>query len=266
MALLDQDGRLFGRVNIIDAVVLAIVVAAVPAAAIGYRSLRQSSIEVVSVEPSTITAGESARVHLAGSGFRPYLQAYLGAAGQPFILSQVDRRSQQTKYLLSSAIGVELQVQALAPGTYDLFLYDQGRQVASRPAALTVVAPQTQATRQVKVRFYPPPETVPLMQIGDRDQPGGALVTDVRPTNELSDVMEMHLADQDSVWTGQKMTGQLVEVTLDVPEVESGPNTWTYRDQPVLAGNIFLLTTDRYRLHGVVTWIGDVDQTPAAAR
>lgn len=266
MTVLDAKGRLLGRVNIIDAAVLAIVVAAIPAAVIGYRSLRHDAIDINSIEPSTVTAGEPARVHLGGAGFRPYLRAYFGTAGRPFVLSQADRLAQQTTYLLSSAVGVELQLPALAPGSYDLFLYDQGRQVASRPAALTVRAPHAQATRPVKVRFYPPPETAPLIRIGDRDQPGGAVVTDVRQTNERSEVMEMHLTDQDNLWTGQKMTGQLVEVTLDVPQVETSPNAWTYRDQFVLAGNIFLLTTDRYRLHGVVTWIGDARQTPAAAR
>ncbi len=264
MTVLDSKGRLFGRVNVIDAAVLAVVVAAIPAAVVGYRSLRHNAIEITAVVPSTITAGQPARAHLDGAGFRPYLQAYFAAAEKPFVLSQADRMSQKTTYLLSSAVGVELQLPALEAGTYDLHLYDQGRRVASRPEAITVREPTPQATRQVKVRFYPPAETVPLIRIGDRDQPGGAVITDLRQTGERSEVMEMHLTDQDTMWTGQRMTGQLVEVTLDVPQVESGPNSWTYRGQPVLAGNVFLLTTDRYRLHGVVMWISDVRQAPAA--
>ena len=265
-AVLDPNGRVFGRVNSIDASAIAIVIAALAAAAIGYRSLRLDAIEIAAVQPATVTAGESARVRLAGSGFRPYLQAYVGRSGQPFVLSQADRLSQKATYLLSSAIDVELQLPPLEPGTYGLFLYDRGRPAASRLAAFTVLAPVAQGRREVKVRLYPPQETVPLIRIGDRDQTGGAVVTDVRATSERSDVMEMHLTDQDNLWTGQRMTGQLVEVTLDVPQVEGAPNVWTYRDQSVRAGDLFLLTTERYRLHGVVTWIGDVRREPGTAR
>ena len=46
-------------------------------------------------------------------------------------------------------LSAELQLPVLAPGTYDLFLYDQGRQVASRPGAIlprTPSWPRRQAT------------------------------------------------------------------------------------------------------------------------
>jgi hypothetical protein len=203
-------------------------------------------------------------VKLDGSGFRPYLQAYFAPSGSPFVLTQADRMSQKTRYLLSSAIGAELQPPALAAGTYDLYIYDQGRLLATRPAALTVTDARTQATRQAKVRFYLPPETAVLIKAGDKDQPGGAIVTDVRQSDERSEVMEMHLVEQDSVWTGQRMTGQLVEITLDVPLTQIGADAWAYGDQQVLAGNVFLMTTDRYRLHGVVTWVGDLQQKAPA--
>ena len=170
--------------------------------------------------------------------------------------------SQNTQYLLSSAVGAELQPPALAPGTYDLYLYDRGRLLAARPAALTVTAPRAQATRQAKVRFYLPPETASLIKAGDKDQPAGAVVSNVRQSDERSEVMEMHLLDRENLWTGQRMTGQLVEVTLEVPLARIGPDAWAYGDQQVLAGNVFQMTTDRYRLHGVVTWVGDIQPRP----
>ena len=266
MSVMDSNGRLFGRLNVIDAAVLAIVIAAIPAAVVAYRSMQSRSIEIARVDPPAVTAGEPARVFLDGTGFRPYLQAYFAPSGSSFVLTQSDRLSQRTKYLLSSAIRVELQVPELAPGAYDLYLYDQGQQVASRAGALMVTQPPAAAVREAKVRFYLPPETASLIKTGDRDQPGGAVITDVRQTGERGEVMEMHLVDQDSVWTGHRMTGELVDITLDVPQVQSGPDTWTYQDQPLLAGNIFLLTTDRYRLHGVVTWVGEPEPHAAAAR
>lgn len=263
MSVLDSNGRLFGRVNVIDAAVIAIMVAAVPVAAVAYRSMRADAVQVSSLTPGTVKAETPARVTMAGAGFRAYLKAYVAPAGTPFVLTQADRLSQETKYLLSSAISAELELPGLAPGAYDLYIYDGGRQVAARPAALRVTAPQPQAMRQAKVRFYLPPETAPLLKAGDKDQPGGAVVSDVRHSDERSEVMEMHLVDQDNLWTGQRMTGQLVEITLDLPLTQTAPDTWVYGDQQVLAGNVFLMTTDRYRLHGVVTWVGDVQQRPA---
>ncbi|MCC7418334.1 MAG: DUF4330 family protein [Acidobacteria bacterium] len=257
MTLLDARGRIFGRVNVIDAAAILVVAAAIPAAAIGYRSLRGSAIEIARVEPSTLAEGEASRISLDGTGFRPYLQAYVARSGQPFVLTQSDRLSQATKYLLSSAIRVELQLPALAAGRYDLYLYDQGRQVAARPAALTIVPARAGAKRAATVRFYLPPETSSLISRGDRDEPGGAVIVDVRRSEERSEVMEMHLVDQDTLWTGARMTGQRVEITLEVPVAEASPGEWTYGGQRVLAGDVFLMTTDRYRLHGIVTWVGD---------
>ena len=135
MSMLDSKGRLFGRINVIDAAVLAMVIAALPVAAVAYRSMRADAVDVSGLTPASVVAGEPARLKLNGSGFRAYLQAYFAPSGSPFVLTQADRMSQNTQYLLSSAVGAELQPPALAPGTYDLYLYDQGRLLAARPAA-----------------------------------------------------------------------------------------------------------------------------------
>jgi hypothetical protein len=261
MALVDSRGRLFGRINVIDAVVLAAVIAAAPAMALGYRALKHQPIEVSDVRPSTLTVGQPMRVQLTGREFRPFLQAYAGRTGQPFTLPEVDRLSQRATFLLASPTSVELVLPELQPGTYDLRLYDQGHEVASRTAAITVREPEySKGVREVKVRFYPLPETVPLIRVGDRDLPGGATVAAAKTTSERTEIMEMRLSDQDNVWSGQKMIGQLVELTLQVPQVEVETDRWLYVGRTLRAGDVFALTTDRYKLHGVVVSVGDVQR------
>jgi hypothetical protein len=264
MALVDGHGRLFGRINVIDAAALAAVIVAAPAMALGYRALRHQPIEISDVRPPTLTVGQPMRVHLTGREFRPFLQAYAGRTGQPFTLPEVDRLSQRATFLLASPTSVELVLPELQPGTYDLRLYDQGHEVASRTAALTVREPDyPSGLREVTVRCYPLPETVPLIRVGDRDLPGGATIAAARTTNERAEIMEMHLTEDDTVWSGQKMIGQLVDLTLQVPQIEVEPGRWMYGDRMVRAGDVFPLTTDRYRLHGVVISLGDVRRLAA---
>jgi hypothetical protein len=264
MAVLDASGRLFGRINVIDAVALAAVIVAVPAMVLGYRALKHQPVDISDVQPSALTAGQPMRVHVTGREFRPFLQAYAGRTGQPFTLQEVDRLSQRASFLLASPTSVELVLPELQPGTYDLRLYDQGHEVASRAAAITVREPEhPKGLREVTVRFYPLPETVPLIRVGDRDVPGGATVAAARTTNERAEIMEMHLTQDDQVWSGQKMTGQLVELTLQVPQTEVEAGRWLYGDRLVRAGDVFPLTTDRYKLHGVVTSVGDVRRLAA---
>ena len=264
MPVIDANGRLFGRINVIDAVALAAVIVAAPAMALGYRALKHQPVEISDVRPSTLTAGQPMRVRLTGRELRPFLQAYAGRTGQPFTLQEVDRLSQRASFLLASPTSVELVLPELQPGTYDLRLYDQGHEVASRTAAITVREPEhPKGLREVTVRFYPLPETVPLIHVGDRDLPGGATVAAARTTGERAEIMEMRLTQDDSVWSGQKMTGQLVELTLQVPQIEVEADRWLYGDRMIRAGDVFPLTTDRYKLHGVVISVGDVRRLAA---
>ena len=262
MSLVDSNGKLFGRVNALDGFVLALVVAAAGLFAI--RALRHEPMSLAAVRPASLTTGQPMRVQLEGAGFRQFLQVFVGRTGQPFVLMEADRLSQRAVFMVSSPTRAELQLPNLEPGSYDLYVYDQGDLLASRTGALSIESPRLpRGTRDVKVRFYPVAETVPLIHVGDRDT-DGAVVTGARVAAEFTDVMEMRLTDHDSVWTGQKMKGQLVELSMSVPLQESAPDTWVYRDQPVRAGDVFALATDRYRLHGVVVWVGDVTRAAAA--
>jgi hypothetical protein len=271
MAVMDRNGRLFGRINIIDACALAVAIAVVPASLVAYRALRMRPLVISAVRPHKLTIGSPMRVQLEGSQFRPFLEAYVGPAGKPFILDEADRGTQKGIYMLVSPALVEVRFPVIPAGTYDLYLADHGRIVANSPAAITVSQPDyALGVRTMKVQFYPPPEAVPLIRVGDKDivepklptspvnEP--AVVTAVDPRPERREVIDMHLTAKQESWYGQPMLGQLVEVTLRLPQSEIAPNGWYYNDESVLVGGLFMLTTDRYKLRGVVTWMSDVQR------
>jgi hypothetical protein len=126
MPILDDRGRLFGRVNLIDAAVATVGLALIPLAYASWLFLRTPTPVLQTATPSSWRAGPDTQVVLlTGQHFRPYLRAIVGRA--------------QTTYLFDSPTRAELRISALPPGVYDLFLYDQTQEVARLPQALTVV-------------------------------------------------------------------------------------------------------------------------------
>lgn len=275
MALIDRDGRVFGRVNVIDTCAMALVMALLAMTPLVYRAFRTRPVIVTGVLPHTLTIGQPMRVQVKGDQFRPYLQAFAGRTGERFMLDEVERSRFQATYLLVAPDLVELRFpDEIGTGTYDLHFAQRGRVVATAPAAFTVGQPERAvAIRPMKVQFYPPPDAVSLIRVGDRDlteprlptspvsEPATVVAVDPRP--ERREVIDMHLTAKGDTWYGQPMVGQLVEVSLHVPQSQVGPESWMYNEEGIHVGGLFTLTTDRYRLRGVVTWIGDLQRTPS---
>lgn len=138
MPLIDDRGRLFGRVNLIDAVVGVVVLGLIPLA---YGAIVLFGVpvpKVTSVTPAQVAVGQTARVQIIGADLRPFLQAAFGTVPSGGFLVQSPTRA-------------EVVVPDLPPGTYDLVLSDESRPVLTVPAALTVVAPAS-ATGNAEVQ------------------------------------------------------------------------------------------------------------------
>lgn len=128
MAIIDERGRVFGRINLIDAGVVLAVVVLMPLAYAAYTLLRPLPVRISRLEPAQVIQGRTARVTLSGENLRPYLRAQVG--GQ-----------QPNRFLIESPTQGEMVLPDLAPGTYDVMLYDEAELVAKRPGALVVVPP-----------------------------------------------------------------------------------------------------------------------------
>ena len=127
MPLIDDRARVFGRVNLIDALVLVMLLGLLPVAYAAYRLFRVPVPTIVAIQPTRVRsdAGE-ATLQITGTNLRPFLRAHIG-----------DHES--AGFLVQSPTKAEIKVPpGLPAGTYDVALFDEGRELLRVPSALTV--------------------------------------------------------------------------------------------------------------------------------
>lgn len=145
MSVIDQDGRLFGRFNLVDATVVAFIALLLP---IGYATFLLFRPERPTIESVTrvelgneerrVSSGTilTAKLKVRGSGFNPLLRARIDtidAVGLVF----------ETPNSLDVIVGI------VPSGTHDLILYDGVQEVARARGAVEV-----QASDGPSVRAY----------------------------------------------------------------------------------------------------------------
>lgn len=153
MAIVDQEGRIAGRINLFDAAAAVVVVIAVALSIAGYRLLRVPAAPTLgTITPSTLTAGSGLRVVLKGDNLLPYLRLYLQRTRQPAaVMHDLNAYTRfdnyalvnytQARFLIESPQLAEIRLpDDLLPGTYDFVLQNEANIVAVREAAVTVVA------------------------------------------------------------------------------------------------------------------------------
>lgn len=136
MPFVDDRGRVFGRLNLIDAAVVALLVLAVPLGAAAYLMFRAPTPKLVSVEPTTLQAMvPRQRIQLHGENLRPYLRVTFGGV-------------KAVQLLLLDFTSAEVVVPELPPGRYDVTLYDQARELGRLPNAIVIpeAPPEPKAT------------------------------------------------------------------------------------------------------------------------
>jgi hypothetical protein len=143
MPLIDQQGRIFGRWNLIDAAAIVFAIVLVPAAYGTYLLFRPSAPRIDSVtrveisrEERRIAGGSplSAKLKVRGTGFNPMLRAAIGdTAAMGFVFENPN--------------SADVLVGTVAPGTHDLVLLDGIQEVARARGAVTVEEPSTTFVR-----------------------------------------------------------------------------------------------------------------------
>jgi hypothetical protein len=163
MPLVDSHGRLFGRINLIDAAVLLFIAVLIPLGYGAYALFHVPSPRLSAVVPNTLgfSRGVEQRVGLEGQHLRPFLRAKFGSVNA-------------TNYALLTADSAEIRFVDLPPGTFDLVLYDESHEVARLPGALTILPLPVLMTGS----FDPSPAV-------DRLAPGVKLGTSDRPIDVL---------------------------------------------------------------------------------
>ncbi len=125
MALVDERGRLFGRLNLFDALVLVLVFGMIPLAYAGYLIFRAPLPKLLAVDPPQIVDGPNLRVTIRGAHLRPYMRVSFGSIqGQTFLFKDT------TEALVD--------LTQVPPGVYDVVLYDFAQERGRLPKGLTI--------------------------------------------------------------------------------------------------------------------------------
>jgi hypothetical protein len=134
MRLIDENGRLWGRVNLFDAAVAAFVILAIPIAYGTFLLFRAPAPRIESVARVPITMEErrvaggsrlTAKLKVRGSGLRPMLRASIGG-------------TQSLGFVFEDPNSADVLVGEVPPGTHDLVLYDGVQEVARLPKSVTI--------------------------------------------------------------------------------------------------------------------------------
>lgn len=153
MPLLDDRGRVFGRINAIDLIAALATIGFIALGSAAWIRVHTPRPLIEGVTASSISAGEAdRRVAVRGRHLRPFLRANIGGVRTALLFESTDRAL--------------VRVPPLPAGAYDLAVFDAWKEIARFPKAVTV-HPGT--LLDVLVRFVTRPEIVEHLR---RSQPG----------------------------------------------------------------------------------------------
>jgi hypothetical protein len=131
VTVIDDRGRVFGRVNLVDALVLGFVLLLIPIAYGTWLLFRPKPVRITSVTRVTLSKEEqrisnplraAAKLKVKGAGFNPMLRAWIGP--EPSL-----------GFTFEDPGSADVIVPPMPPGEYDVALYDGGQEVARAPKA-----------------------------------------------------------------------------------------------------------------------------------
>ena len=125
MSMVDEQGRLFGKVHLFDAIVAVLVLWLIPMGYGAYVLFRTPPPTLTQVEPAVLTYGPNMRIKVRGANFRPYLRVYVGTY-------------QGMTFLFNDSTQAEVNLLDVPPGVYDVVLYDHSQERHRLPKALTI--------------------------------------------------------------------------------------------------------------------------------
>lgn len=140
MPVIDSQGRVFGRLNIVDAMLVLVVILAMPAAYAAHRLFRDPPPAITRVWPPAVEQGSSRLIEIQGSNFRPYMRVSFG-----------DQQAASFQFYGAEQAFVPAPSQ-LEPGAYDVILYDYMREVARLPKGFTVSGPMRPPSIKLRIR------------------------------------------------------------------------------------------------------------------
>ncbi len=158
MAIVDDRGRIGGKVNLIDALIAVVVIGLIPLAFGAYLLFRTPQPKLLAVTPSSLYQGGNLRVTITGENLRPFMRiTFNGIQGKSFLIGN-------TSYAI-------VELPDLDPGTYDIVLWDYRQEMGRLKQAFTILplAPTPTVEMDVKGAFKGLTESrMKSLKVGDR--------------------------------------------------------------------------------------------------
>lgn len=138
MSVIDNRGRLFGAINLVDAAVVGFLIVLIPLAYGTYALFRPAKPRIDSVGFSVVTKEENriaggalltAKLKVKGSGFNPLLRAAIG-------------NSPALGFVFENPNSADVLVGQVGPDDHDLILFDGIQEVARAASAFHLPKPQ----------------------------------------------------------------------------------------------------------------------------
>lgn len=128
MTVIDENGRIFGKVNLIDLLVASTLVGLIPLIYGAFLLFRTPEPQLHSVTPSQLILEETRSIDITGVNLRTNLRVRVGVHNTEAVLVESQ-----------TAAEVRLPEDVL-PGTYDVVLLDEEFELGRLPNALTIAA------------------------------------------------------------------------------------------------------------------------------
>ena len=138
MAIVDERGRIGGKVNLIDAVVAFLILILIPVAFGAYLLFRTPTPKLTATNPPTLHQGPNLRIEVQGENLRPFMRVSVGGM-------------QGKTFEIQSTRGAMVELPDLRAGTYDVVLYDHMQEVSRLPKAMTILPLAPVPTVDMKV-------------------------------------------------------------------------------------------------------------------
>jgi hypothetical protein len=251
VSLIDDRGRLFGRVNLIDALVAVVALGLIPLSYGAYLMFRPPIPKIIKVSPGEVPVNaaedDRPRLQITGENLREALLAVFGrnpGVHSPGFLVQDSQRG-------------EVIVPVLPVGTYDLSFVDGQRVLVTVPGALRVVAPPPpvkaivppvrSALALVTIRFFAEPEVRAVMKVGDVDVSESGVAGDRAVLTEVGserDTVSALVVTDTVLGRNFQIQRPVLVFTgrVRVPVVYT-PAGWSYKNRPVKVGGQFFFVT-----------------------
>jgi len=205
MPVIDDRGRLFGAINLIDLGALLFVAVLLPLTYGAYVLFRTPPPQITAVAPSILpySKGVEQRLQVKGAHIRPFLRAKIGT---------LDTNG----FAVITPQSAEIRFMDAPAGTYDVVLFDESQEVARLPNALTIAPPPVRVMGWIEQASTQSGGFEPGLTLGDASQPIQVVSVDppdangkrravLRVTCALSSVQQCLVAGEPAV-AGKTLT------------------------------------------------------------